>query len=347
MDLKICYLNEANITEKEYIDFLSKYHGKSAYFRYKQRGDWYKDYTDYKILIAQLDGKIIGQSCGYKTNVISNRKRCDFWWGIDTFVLPEARGLGIGKKLQQRLHTDLPNFSSAWYSPANGHIKRKCGAHGLFNLRFNYYPVSSFFSVLYRNIIKGCLKKISNLRLPIPYFYYYINCFGLKKFNIEEIEVTKEIVEDIVSIMSTSNFDFYVERTWEYLDWKYNKNPSLRYHFLKVSDKNFNIVGYISFSEIHDCICVATSIKGVKLLDIYIKDNTKFTNKDATMLIAKYYKNQGRTFDGILSLSTIFYFPKLIYPYPSIDLLSTMESKTINNGYLSYIDQDMEQMDKI
>ena len=92
---------------------------------------------------------MVGQASAFKVTAIIEGKEQALYWGCDTFLLQEYRGYGIGKTLQKIMHETCPNFSSAWYSPINGIIKRKCGCFDLMELRFTYYPVSYFMGMMW------------------------------------------------------------------------------------------------------------------------------------------------------------------------------------------------------
>ena len=48
-----------------------------------------------------------GKPVHTRVNVRIDGHSDELWWGVDTFVLPAARGEGIGKKLQKKLLDDF------------------------------------------------------------------------------------------------------------------------------------------------------------------------------------------------------------------------------------------------
>ena len=142
--IELIYLSENKISMEKYYELLHTYYNKNEISDRIKRVNWYLQKGDnFRILLALVNGELIGQTCAYKCTAVFNGKEIDWWWGVDNFVIKSMRGKGIGKKLQEKLHKDLINFSSAWYSPSNGHIKRKLGSSPFCKINFNYYPINS------------------------------------------------------------------------------------------------------------------------------------------------------------------------------------------------------------
>lgn len=72
----------------------------------------------------------------------------------------------------------------------------------------------------------------------------------------------------------------------------------------------------------------------VTILDCFTVDSRL---SKRTLLVMKYDKKRN------IPLQDMAYFPYLRYPYKGVGLLNTCKEQ-INNFYLSYSDQDMEQM---
>ena len=196
MDEITCfYLTRVDVDSPQYKEFLETYHGQGTYAEWRERILWYfaLGEDNYRILVAKKGDEFVGQSCAYSVDVSMCQNTFRLWWSVDTFVLPKMRGKGIGKLLQGRLHKDLPNFSSAWYSPTNGVIKRKCGAHGLLNLFFGYYPVSSYFTIIFELALKRIIsRKIVIPRLRLPFIYERLNSLKgvrFQSYKVEEIPI--------------------------------------------------------------------------------------------------------------------------------------------------------------
>lgn len=345
MNLRLQYIKEAGITEQEYLEFLTKYHGGKAIHKAKDRRKWYEECNRYDILLAILDDRIVGQACYYEVTAVSGSEHTEIplSWGVDTFVLSEARGKGIGKKLQNKLHKDCINFSSLWYSPTNGIIKRKCGANEFGSFKFSYYPVSKFLGVYLELAILKLLKKKIIINSSISKLYYILNKKSVDKFKVKELHsFSSENVEFIKQSLD-KNYDFYIKRDLRYLNWKYFENPTLKkIHILEIYNEQETLC-IVSFSEIQERTYLATKYKGITILDLFLKDCKKITNKEVINIVTKFYLKQGKTLDGISTIFNIPYFPKITYPSKGVPFLSTYIGK-IENPYFSYMDQDMEQI---
>lgn len=343
MNLRLEYIENTNIPEEQYLEFLSKVHGKNAMHRYKDRGDWYLKTGDYHILLAILNGKIVGQASYFTIDAIAEKKDIRLSWGADTFVLEEARGKGIGKKLQKKLHEDAVNFSSACYAPINGIIKRKCGAREFKRHYFPFYPISRFATIFIELAIIKVLKKKIKFNFRIPNFYFFLNKKNIKQYTIYEINKFEDKHIKFIQDTLSSKYDFYIKRDAAYLEWKYFENPDLQnFHIIEVR-KGETIEAIISFSEAKERTYISTQYIGSSILDMFIKKNSDFTEKHVISLITEYYKKQGITLDGIFTIFNIPYWPKLRYPFFGSPLLSTYNGE-INRPYISFMDQDMEQM---
>ena len=344
--IELVYLSENNnrLTQEEYNKFLLEYY-KNEYNARLKRIKWYQQYcSDFKILLAIINGKPVGQSCAYKCTAVIHKQDTEWWWGVDTFVLPAMRGKGIGKKLQLKLHQDLPNFSSAWYSPSNGYIKRICGANLLYRINFNYFPVSSYVTPIITNAAKKFLNKQLHFNHICKWKYLKYNNLFINNRRYEEIKLEEKLTELLPLINKSLNqYDFYIKRDLNYFVWKYFLNPDLKYHTLLIYSNNNIPAGIIIFSEIFSKNLLLTPIYAVTLLDIFIDPNSNITTKMILTLIGQYYKTKGQYLDGILSLENSSYFPVFRYPIKGNYLLSTYKGN-IQKPYISYSDQDMEQM---
>lgn len=341
-EIKLKYITNFTEDKERLLNLYTKYYGKEiAEQRFKERIPWYSSRDNFKVLIAEVDGEYVGQSCAYSANAYIKGKKTTIFWSVDTFVLGTMRGLGIGKKLQKKLHEDCPNFSSAWYSPANGAIKRKCGGKELFNIPFCYYPVGKLYSVYIDRVIRRIFKREIHFRFPVKHIYSRINFVSYDlHFAYSEISYTKDVIQNISTWLGHINYDFYIERDADFINWKYNNNPNLKYHLLEIKSLD-RIEGYIAFTEPYETVFNDGNVTGVKILDFVKKNDSLASMSDVLFIIIDFYKRRKQSVDGIFALSKIPYkFQKII----EIPVLSTLTSENIHNPYLSYIDQDMEQM---
>ncbi len=346
-EVQLRYIGIEEIKSIEFKAFMEKCYHTGVYEYKYNRMQWYFTHGDFKVLVAVYAGNYVGISCAYKAIANVHGSIEEIWWGVDAVVLSEMRGRGIGKKLQRKLHEDCPNFSSAWYSPTNGIVKKKCGAKELLNLSFTYYPVSCYFSVLF----ELGMKKVFNThftinKIRIPWFYYYINNFSckIKDYAIRELS-PKEINQSLADYMEENlrNNDFHIVRSADYLRWKYIENPSMSYQIFEVT-QNMKRLGIVSFSKQHWGWCVQAKVYCIKIYDIIVSANSSLTQKKLIMILMKYLKAKDINIDGFMLLQPICYYPLLTYPYPSVPMLSTLKCAPIIRSYITYLDQDMEQI---
>lgn len=338
------------VTIEQYKRFLAEYYGESADARY-DRMQWYHERGRYKILLAIEDGVLLGQSCVYSVDVVINNEKEELWWGVDGFVLEKARGRGIGKMLQKQLHRDFSFFSSLWYSRLNGIIKHKCGAYGLLKCPFNYYSASSFLSVLLCVFVKRFLHKV--VHFPVIYrnkYFILNNLFSFKnKWIVQNVQLSEHIDELIPLINeSLKEHDFYVIRDKNYLFWKYIENPTIGGYktlFFYSKSNPEKLLGAVIFSSTYMKTTFSIPLNVFTILDSFIVPGSGLSKRQILLETIRYYHNLGVAVDGILALGDFSYFPFLRYPWDGTALLTNyVGSSNIENPYLSYSDQDMEQM---
>ena len=83
------------------------------------------------------NGQVVGQTCAMIEPLKLDQKIYRVGWSVDTFLLPEYRGQGIGYRLQKANDEANPIFMSLSMSAANRRIKIKQGSTAL-------PPVSAF-----------------------------------------------------------------------------------------------------------------------------------------------------------------------------------------------------------
>lgn len=346
-DIELFYLSEDDLNSPEFLEYVRENKpGHEEEFLNRMR--WYFQTDNFKLLVARFEGKIVGQSCGYGATAVVHGVETIISWSVDTLVNPNIRGKGIGKKLQKKLHEDCPNFSSAWYSPTNGHIKQKCGARQIFPYPFTYYPVSRFFSVLGSLGIKKRFRGFKGFRIAIPNIYYYLNKLWSRKisgYTISEVPF-EQLSEDIAAFMERNlqDRDFHIKRSLQYLKWKYGQGNGFEYAMLEVR-KEGKLEAIVSFTLPRKATLILTACTFTKILDAVIDKSCCLTMRDLHFIVMRYCKQHKMPIDGIVSLENVSIYPKLTYPYPCSYVLSTLDVKEkIERPYLSCIDQDMEQM---
>ena len=353
--IRVDFLKDEDVNSPGYLAFLNSdefrafKHAKPGEVlskRHLGRMAMYRALYEQKTVVATIDGEIVGQSCSLKNYAIVHGKRVEWWWSVDTFLMTACRGLGIGKGLQKVLHDELPNFSSAWYTPINGIVKEKCGAHGIFDIWFNYYPVSSAITVFGDLCFRKLFKCPIPVRLNVPYLYCSVNSVftdtKLKGYQVTEIPYER-LGEKESAFMekALAKKDFHIERSVEFLQWRY-KNLKAGYHMLEIT-KEGKQEAIIAFSNIYNSGFDAAPIKGVSIYDMVISSESKLTERRLLLYIARWYRRRGEKFDGFQMLRRVKYLGRMCYPFHACPVLSTIEGE-YKDGYLTLADQDMDQI---
>lgn len=340
------FLTADEIHSPEYMELQNRIHGKNGYVSRLKRMEHYAAMGDFRVIVAIIDGKMVGQASAYRVKALMEGREQPFYWSCDTFLLPESRGHGVGKRLQNELHKACPNFSSAWYSPINGIIKRKCGGSDLVDLKFTYYPVSNFYGLMWQLTSAKLFKKRSIVNAHIPFLYYNLNkLFHKNKWKLYEVvEIPySDLDEKIAEFMENSlkGYDFHIKRNLDFLKWAYGWKKG-QYHMLAIK-RDERIDAIVAFSNVHNATHVIARFKGVSILDLVISPDSNLTTKDILLYVIQYYKDRKEEIEGMITFEQMNYFPKFIYPTPSTPLLSTY-GKKLQKGYVSFIDQDMDQL---
>lgn len=346
-NIEFKFFSEKEQSSSEYKALLTSfYNNPNAWEIRKQRMEHYSYFGDFRLVVAKLDGVLMGQASAYKVNAVIYGKEEPLYWGCDTFLLPQSRGLGMGKKLQKILHEECPNFSSAWYSPINGIIKRKCGASELMSLKFTYYPVSNFWGMMFQLASTKVFNRKISIKPIFGRIYYYLNK-GFRVNKISNYEVSKLTFNDINYELSNfmesalQKYDFHIKRDLIFLKWAYGwKKDSYDMYIFKKSGK---IEAMVSYSQVHNCNFVVSSVPGVSILDLVISPSCELKEKDLLLFVIEQCKRDHKHIECVIALQDIPYFMKFTYPRPSVPLLSTF-GKKVNKGYISLIDQDMDQI---
>ena len=337
------YCNREYIDNEEYISFLKNAFGNEKMDVRYQRMKWYFQNYDFHLLLAFDGQKVVGQSCALK-DIMYLRNNCDeMYWSVDTYVLKEMRGQKIGFLLQKKLHDDFNSFSSASYSRPNGNIKMKLGEKVLLSYNVHFYPINIFFSVINEYVCKKIFKCKLNLTKFVPNHKLY---FYLNRININGLECSYNMdlanIKGLESFIETalSRFEWHCNKSLYQLRTKYLHNPSIKVNNL-VLRKAGKLVAMCIFSDVYKRNFLQSELYYCKILEMFVIDRDKRISKSVMSLIINYFSTKGVRLDGITSINAMTYWPSIKYKW---DLLSSFSGQKIDSFYLSYGDQDMEQM---
>ena len=160
MEKPAVIIRQANIDDKENLfKFYAKVYGELGQYKYPLRWEWlyqnnpYLDPKRIPIWIALINNKIVGHTGAMIVPCYIKGEYKLGGWSVDTIVTKEARGYGIGKRLQEANQAFNPIFMSLSYSVINLKIKTKLGA--LASKEFNLYRKINRLST---NLLFGSLK---------------------------------------------------------------------------------------------------------------------------------------------------------------------------------------------
>lgn len=338
--IEYIYLHESNISSQEYLNFLRKYYHDRAEYRLYKRYKWYKEYLGFHCLLALKSNEIIGQSCAFKVRMMTPRGEQDWWWGCDSFVLEEARGKGVGKGMQKKLFDDHPNFSSLGYSRINGHIKKQMGAITVAKSYPSLYAIDCYFSALLSLIASKICKLNIVIKLPKLKLTFGLNS-SIRDIVITESSFTEENCKYIENILS-KQFSYYIIRDRRYLTWKYDDNPSVKYHLLELRRSGY-LIGIIIISIAYKRAFCGYPLNMVKLLDYFVDETSKISLKHIVRIIQNFFSKKGQHVNGIVGINKGDYIWTITHPRNGKELLSSYP-RIIENSYFSMSDQDLDQI---
>jgi len=151
------------------------------------------------IAIAEKNGKMVGSNSMIPLNLVVDGKVTRSWQSCDTAVLPAERGKGIFFKCISNLDTLIRDDEIFWGFP------NRNSTRGLLKLGF---------------------KKTAHLKLWIRPLL-----FQKMKINVAAKGVTPELNLPEQHLLNGN----YLEKSDEYLRWRYLQNPSYHYQILEMN----------------------------------------------------------------------------------------------------------------
>lgn len=168
--------------------------------------------------------------------------KVDGLWSCDFHVAARVRGQGIGQAIKRNLLTRAPVILSFGVSPQAAIVLEKMG--------WTLSPdVSS-----YRRIVRGASLKERAIRC-----LQWVNALLVRvspgsggSLTWHKTLPAREEVDQLWQ-RSEPTYEKVVCRTYEYLDWRYQRHPLARYCFLVERDKGGGLNGIMVFRE-HDAV---------------------------------------------------------------------------------------------
>jgi len=264
-------IRQAGISDYDSIlRFLKKAYNQRSKYKFPERWNWeyvenyYWEKKNLPIWIAIHNKEIIGQTCAMYVPLKIGKKIYNAAWSVDTIVIPQFRGIGIGKRLQQASAKNHEIFMSLRSSAKNRKIKASFGTITLICVplfrRWIKVNRLSFFDAVEERLTKSSF-------FSERWFKYYqsasinkvlvflINAILILKnqmnrklkidpsIQISEVEHFSSSIDQYWNSIK-SYFDFMVVRDQKYLNWRYVSQPHMNYRkFIATREKK--ICGYI------------------------------------------------------------------------------------------------------
>lgn len=167
--------------------------------------------------------KLIGGNCGQKKDIIVNGQKLNGIIITNTMVHSNYRRQGIFAYLSQNLYNKLSEL----------------GFHLLYGFPNEYYDCKLYKK---KNISWDfCAKKMMLIKDIRKKNHLKKNNNMSSKYTISKIEKFPEIINNI---KSNENTDIFLEKTSEYLNWRYVEHPLKKYEKFLIHDNHKNLLGY-------------------------------------------------------------------------------------------------------
>ena len=225
-------------------------------FRYPERWDWLnlknpfinKEYG-FPTLLATTEERIVGYLSSIRVTVkISDWSFKTAGWGVDSIVSEQFRGQGVATQLASKNDELCNPYMTLEKTQVSEHMAKKLGFRYLFPVPLLYHTeevlpiplLEEIASILSRKLgirdkyistaIKMCglLKLICWLlknRIKNNFYGFKYNKKGLN-LCLEQIDKFDHRADDLWD-RARSFYTFAVERTCDYLNWKYSYQPHM------------------------------------------------------------------------------------------------------------------------
>lgn len=292
---------KSNIFPQELINAWEEAYNDSLTYKYPHRHKWLftdnpfvvaKDY--YSFYYVKLEnGCVAAWACSIVVPLIIEKYKVLAGMSIDTFTLQKYRCKGYGKLLQLTNQNKHDVFLSIGMSEANRRNKIRIGGiplkpmmvfcKQLKAMHFDTFEENYYSTLNKKSKFLAYISKVFNLHTLFKYVVDLLFCNSrIKKVNkrVKYFESTfKEgFVFERINIFDhetqqvwdnyKDNFTFFVDRSCDYLNWKYCQQPHINYlkYKVKLSGK---VVGFFVFRHGLKVECNSAIISEVVLIDKY------------------------------------------------------------------------------
>ena len=348
--------------EEKLLDFYKRVWPDRYKYKYPERFNWISNqnpelgkFDGLPIWIALIDDEIVGHTSAIMVHSIFFSSTILAGMSIDTIVNIKARGLGIGKKLQninQESHKVFMALSDI--APINFNVKKKIGGTegpltnvycfvNLLNFQNSIKPLLNRVSIL-RNVKNNSfLGKIIHKSLAIKFEKRVktvnnsdLNFIKINKFNFVTDRIWKE---------SRRQYDFCVERYSAYMNWKYCSQPYTEYkkYIITNNEKNIGVLIYRLGTKPEPNVGIIAEL-------YFTNDSKKFLIQSLIFAITEMKKDNvemihyasadTKMHKSILSIG----FKLIRQQYPIIHIKNQTDIvQKINTAHISRGEQDWDQ----
>jgi hypothetical protein len=201
------------------------------------------------IVIAEDNGKIVSHMglVPYPIKVFD--KVFNGVFHVSGYTLDEYRGMGCFSKLIELSSSSFDSMLGLSITKASNSVHLKFG--GKF-----FGDIHRFIKILQKNRMQKFLNENNDLQLQVDF-----------KHTPEDFIRIKELDDSYESFWNKvkQRFPITVERTRQYLEWRYFNHPLIKYHFM-ILKHNDQIVGYtiLRFEDKND------ELKAVRIVDLVV-----------------------------------------------------------------------------
>jgi len=263
-------VRRATLADKQAIfNFLAKAYGDKARYKFPERWEWqfennpFRNSDELPVWVAvDEEGSVVGQICAMIEPLLLGDEIHRLSWAVDLVVLPEHRRRGIGFELCDALHRDNDFVMALPMSQAFRRFTTKRGSEAVDPVvalrrvaRLNApYVLAALRSRLeYRRSGKTLLWVLRHLRLHLLVAVMVnagvrmrdrrLTSQGETDVVIRQVARFDHAVDELWSALS-SRFRAAVQRTSDYLNWKYVLQPYMDYELFTAARAG-RVCGYV------------------------------------------------------------------------------------------------------
>jgi len=291
-------------------EFLKTAYPDRYQYKFPERWEWqfennpFRDGDELPVWLAFDGERIVGQTGAQLEPMKLGDKSVRVGWSVDTYVLPEYRGQGIGYRLQQANQSHHQVFMSLAMSDANRRIKMSLGAAALSPMEVYELRVA-----VSADRIRGRLRRSATVLAPVA------SGLGLDRLaakattrlansrwrrskeegraegsttvaTVQEIERFDERFDDLWS-QARDHCDMCVERTSSYLNWKFCDQPHAAYRGFAAM-VNETVVGYVVLR-----VCTPPEPPLGVIVDLVTEDNDEAVCRELLVFAVEQLRQAG------------------------------------------------------